>query len=217
MDDEEYVNLEELIEEKQKLYQIQLNNDKLIIKNIGYGIAAPEVIIEENVGIDNNLSIYNCILSQAEIDSYSKENSYYPIIKLDEKKSEDIINTYLLSIKLNKEIELDKEIEEFEIFLILINGETGSVGYKGSAGFIGSYLFSHPLDSFGETNKPTLNTGNAKFVWYDGEGLGRNLYANFRKTFLLDKNQNLRDRIDRFHRVQQHVLRLQTGKCLVAT
>ena len=127
---EEYINLEELIEEKQKLYQIQLNNEILIIKNIGYGIVAPEVIIEENVGIDNNLSIYNCILSQAEIDSYSKENSYYPIIKLDEKKSEDIINTYILSIKLSKEIELDKELEEFEIFLILIDGETGSIGYK---------------------------------------------------------------------------------------
>ncbi len=127
---DEYINLEELIEEKQKLYQIQLNNNTLIIKNIGYGIVAPEVIIEENVGIDNNLSIYNCILSQGEIDSYSKENSYYPIIKLDEKKSEDIINTYILSIKLTKEMELDKEVEEFEIFLILIDGETGSIGYK---------------------------------------------------------------------------------------
>jgi len=126
----EYINLEELIEEKQKLYQIQLNNNTLVIKNIGYGIAAPEVIIEENVGIDNNLSIYNCILSQGEIDNYSKENSYYPIIKLEEKKSEDIINTYILSMKLNKEIELDKEIEEFGIFLILIDGETGSIGYK---------------------------------------------------------------------------------------
>jgi hypothetical protein len=128
--DDEYINLEELIEEKQKLYQIQLNNNTLIIKNIGYGIAAPEVIIEENVGIDNNLSIYNCILSQGEIDSHSKGNSYYPIIKLEEKKSEEIINTYILSMKLNKEIELDKEIEEFEIFLILIDGETGSIGYK---------------------------------------------------------------------------------------
>jgi hypothetical protein len=128
--DDEYINLEELIEEKQKLYQIQLNNNILVIKNIGYGIAAPEVIIEENVGINNNLNIYNCILSQGEIDSYSKENSYYPIIKLEEKKSEEIINTYILSMKLNKEIELDKEIDEFEIFLILIDGETGSIGYK---------------------------------------------------------------------------------------
>jgi hypothetical protein len=34
MDDEEYINLEDLVVKKKKLYQIQLNNDIVIIKNI---------------------------------------------------------------------------------------------------------------------------------------------------------------------------------------
>jgi hypothetical protein len=145
MDDEEYINLEDLVVKKKKLYQIQLNNDVVIIKNIGYGLEAPEMIIEENVGINNNLNIYNCILTEEEledikdINEITSDNLFYPIIKLTEKIHIDdnsINNIYILSIKLKNEddninkIELEREITMFEIYLILREGESGLIKYK---------------------------------------------------------------------------------------
>jgi hypothetical protein len=142
MDDEEYINLEDLVVKKKKLYQIQLNNDVVIIKNIGYGLEAPEMIIEENVGINNNLNIYNCILTEEELEDINEvtnDNLFYPIIKLTEKIQIDdnsINNIYLLSIKLKNvdnninKIELEKEITMFEIYLILREGESGLIKYK---------------------------------------------------------------------------------------
>ena len=142
MDDEEYINLEDLIVKKKKLYQIQLNNDIVIIKNIGYGLEAPEMIIEENVGINNNLNIYNCILTEEELEDINEvtsDNLFYPIIKLTEKIQVDdksVNNIYLLSIKLKNvddninKIELEKEITMFEIYLILREGESGLIKYK---------------------------------------------------------------------------------------
>ena len=142
MDDEEYINLEDLVVKKKKLYQIQLNNDIVIIKNIGYGLEAPEMIIEENVGINNNLNIYNCILTEEELEDINEvtnDNLFYPIIKLTEKiqiNDKSVNNIYLLSIKLKNvddnisKIELEKEIRMFEIYLILREGENGLIKYK---------------------------------------------------------------------------------------
>jgi len=126
--EDEYINLEELIQEKKKLYQIQLNDNKLIIKNIGYGIEAPEMIIQENIGKNRNLSIYNCILSEDELLNLCNKNSYLPVIKLVEKKEENV-NIYFISVRMEK-IELDKKTELFEIYYILHEGDKKTIKYK---------------------------------------------------------------------------------------
>lgn len=121
MDENEYINLEELLNEKKKLYQIQINNEECIIKNVGYGKEAPEMIIIENIGEKNNLSIYNCIISEDEINLVNKneENKeiIYPVIKMTEKEG-DIINQYYISIRIENGVELDKIIKKFDILYI---------------------------------------------------------------------------------------------------
>jgi hypothetical protein len=126
--EDEYINLEDLIEEKKKLYQIQLNDNKLIIKNVGYGMEAPEMIIQENIGKNKDLSIYNCILTENELLNLCNKNSYLPVIKLLEKKGENE-NIYFISVKIEK-IELDKNTELFETYYILHEGDKKTIKYK---------------------------------------------------------------------------------------
>ena len=121
--DEEFINIEDLIEEKLKLYQIQLNNEELIIKNIGYGSEAPDLIILENFGLNKNLSMYNCILTENELSSElnTNQNLFYPIIKLVEKKlnnNDDKIKEYVYSIgiKLQNNILFEQKINFFELY-----------------------------------------------------------------------------------------------------
>ena len=57
--EDEYINIENLLKENVNIYQIQINNDKLIIKHIGTGSESPDIIIKEGFGIDKSLYLYN--------------------------------------------------------------------------------------------------------------------------------------------------------------
>lgn len=65
------------------------------------------------------------------------------------------------------------------------------VSYSGIT-MAGSWLLPHLLKS--ETTKKevqdisTFVSKEAKFIWFDSKGEGRNLYANFRKTFVLENS-----------------------------
>ncbi len=63
------------------------------------------------------------------------------------------------------------------------------VAYSGIA-MAGSWLWPHHLQSEILETESQINQSevpkNAKFIWYDSTGLGRNLYANFRKSFLIE-------------------------------
>jgi len=95
--DEEFINLEDLINEqsKVKLYQIQINNNFFIFKNIGEtSEKAPEVIIKENFGINNKYSMFAIIYEENELLEYN--NKIIPLIRITDK-----INNYSICIKYN--------------------------------------------------------------------------------------------------------------------
>lgn len=119
-DTDDYINIEDLIEEKEKLHQIQINDDELIIKTIGYCNHPPDLIIKENFGRNNNLSIYNCTLTENELNIeslISEHELFYPIIKLTE-KIDNYVNTYSIAIKILEKIKYDQKIILFENYFI---------------------------------------------------------------------------------------------------
>ena len=131
-DTDDYINIEELIENKHQLYQIQLNNNELIIKNIGIGSSSPDLIIKENFGKNNNLSIYNCIITENEFnfESFKLENElFYPIIKLIEIKEITEISTYCLAIKLFSKIKYDTKITTFDNYFVYSNNNNKLLKY----------------------------------------------------------------------------------------
>lgn len=130
--EEEYINIEDLINNKEKLYQIQIqetneNEEQIIIKNVGYGSEVPEMIILEDFGKEKNLSIYNCILSERELQELNElanKDYFYPVIQLIEKDSINNRNEqYFIGIKLLESIKYDEKISSYEKYFIYNNYE----------------------------------------------------------------------------------------------
>lgn len=119
-DEETYININDLIENKlKKIYQIQVNNDNFIIKHIGMGTDVPDIIIKESFGKKNNLSIYNCVYTDTEINFLKLETNkdkLLPIIKMVE-KIDGTEKIYSISIKINEEININKILMDFNILL----------------------------------------------------------------------------------------------------
>ena len=132
-DPDKYINLEEYVktqildEEIKNIYQIQLNNDILIIKKISEHYVSPDIIIKENFGSNSEFSLYSCVYMEKELEQNNNQ-IYYPLIKLVEKiingkdeKQEQII-TYSIGIKFSNPFDLEqnknKEIIDFKVFLI---------------------------------------------------------------------------------------------------
>jgi hypothetical protein len=121
--DETYINVEEMIKTTLKnIYQIQLNNDNLIIKHVGKSSEIPDIIIKENFGNNKNLNLYSCIYSTNEFDimkTTNNKDNFLPIIKLIE-KGETENNIYSICVKLNTDIKFNEIITEFDIYLTFI-------------------------------------------------------------------------------------------------
>ncbi len=111
--EDEYINIEDLLKENANIYQIQINNDSLIIKHIGTGSESPEIIIKEGFGIDNSLNLYNCIYKEKEFNNIN--DIFFPIIKL--KKKEEY---YTIIIKLNT-IKYNLIINDFQLYFTYSN------------------------------------------------------------------------------------------------
>ncbi len=143
-DSDEYVDLSTCVEDNLKhIFQFHLINEKLIIKYIGKSTDTPDIIIMENFGSKSNMSLYNCVYSQDELESIKNVESinknkeeiinetnhedidvtknlklFFPIVKLVIKND---LENYIISsivIKLNQEILYDQEIKEWELYWI---------------------------------------------------------------------------------------------------
>lgn len=121
-DSDEYIDLSYKVNENIKqIFQFQLFDEKLIIKYIGKSSETPDIIIAENFGPDKNFSLYNCVYSKDEFEinknKVDKLALYYPIVKLVIKK----VNCEIISciaIKLEQEIEYEKEIKEWCLYWV---------------------------------------------------------------------------------------------------
>ena len=96
---EEFINLDDLInkiEEKKKIFQIQVSNDNFIFKYIGNISldSPPDMIIKENFGINNSFNMYSILYEENELINYN--NKIIPLIKITNK-----IDNYSICIKYN--------------------------------------------------------------------------------------------------------------------
>jgi len=127
--DTDYMNVEDLLpKSKDKIYQIQINNDKIMVKHIGYFDECPDIIIAENLGKNKNLSLYSCVYKLDELVQYNSANNLdklFPIIKLTELSGiQEIPNpsVYSIAVKFNSLINFDgigeDPCEDFDIFFV---------------------------------------------------------------------------------------------------
>jgi hypothetical protein len=96
---EEFINLDDLInkiEEKKKIFQIQVSNNNFIFKYIGNISldSPPDMIIKENFGINNSFNMYSILYEENELINYN--NKIIPLIKITNK-----IDNYSICIKYN--------------------------------------------------------------------------------------------------------------------
>ena len=118
-DSENYINVEDLIAKSvENIYQLQINNNILTIKLIGTGSQPPDMIIKENFGIQNKMSLYSCLYGETELTELTKSNRenanlYIPIIKLINQLDMEI---YSISVNINQFDITVKETEDFDIY-----------------------------------------------------------------------------------------------------
>lgn len=119
-DDDTYINITEMLDIQIKnIYQIQINNEIVVIKHIGRGSHVPDIIIKENFGKKKNLNLYNCVYANQEIDFFKTkvdEEKFFPIIKLVE-KLEPENKIYSLSIKLKCLFNYNEPLTDFNLYL----------------------------------------------------------------------------------------------------
>jgi hypothetical protein len=119
-EDDTYIDINEILKSQLKnIYQIQINNESIIIKHIGVGSHVPDMIIKEAFGKNNNLNLYNCVYMESEIEFLKSELSndkFLPIVKLVE-KSDSETKIYSISIKVNELIEFNKPYTNFNVYL----------------------------------------------------------------------------------------------------
>ena len=114
--DSEYINIESLLEDNKKnIYQFHLNNEKLIIKNIGRSTEAHDVIIKENFGPKLSMNLYNCIYMENEINIIN--NLFFPIIKLINYSNNKIIISSF-AIKIKEEVIYEQEIKNWDLYWV---------------------------------------------------------------------------------------------------
>lgn len=116
-EEETFVNVDEILKSSLKnIFQIQINENSLLIKHIGMGSDVPDIIIKEDFGKNNNLNLYNCIYTESDLVNKVDNTHFLPIMKLVE-KSNDFNKIYTISVKLNENIVLNNSINNFDIYL----------------------------------------------------------------------------------------------------
>lgn len=119
-EDETYIDVNDILKSQLKnIYQIQINNESIIIKHIGLGSHVPDMIIKEGFGKNNNLSLYNCVYMESEIEFLKSEidnEKFLPIVKLVE-KSDSEKKIYSICVKINELSTFNEPITNFNIYL----------------------------------------------------------------------------------------------------
>ncbi len=126
-DSDEYVDLEEIIKEKDKdknnIYQIQIFDNELMIKLVGKEFYVPDVIIQENFGPDNKLSLYSCLYDENDFELGREDDSkdpveefFHPLIKLVERES-NAFSIYSFAVKF-KNLILNEKFSDFELYMV---------------------------------------------------------------------------------------------------
>ena len=96
---DKYIKIDEIYKKQEKqLYQIQINYENVEIVNVGIG-NAPDIIIEEKIGKNSDLTLVSCVYTLNELDELSKFKCI-PIIKLVQNVGKCVIS-YCISIKIN--------------------------------------------------------------------------------------------------------------------
>ena len=112
MYNEKYINLDDLINnEKYTYYQLQLNNENLMIKTVGTGSKMGDIVIKENFGKNNNYTIYSCIYEKKDFEIIKQK--YIPLIKIT-----DNIRIYSIGVIINEEIKENILIRNFEVYMV---------------------------------------------------------------------------------------------------
>ena len=144
-DSDEYIDLSSQISDNTShIFQFHLANDKLKLKYIGKSTYAPDIIIKENFGSESNMSLYSCVYTHEEIESYNIEENkvnidnidnidklFFPLIKLivytrDDKildetnpgKSNINIKISSIAVKINKSIKYDTELIDWDLYWV---------------------------------------------------------------------------------------------------
>ena len=116
--DEEFINIENIINKqiKNNIYQIQVNNENILIKLVCNETFIPDVIIKENFGSNNELSLYSCLFEQNNFYTNNLD-ILYPLVKL-QKKNNSIIKNYAIAVKFKNQIIFDRQFLDFDIFFV---------------------------------------------------------------------------------------------------
>ena len=111
---------------EKKMYQIQVFNENIIIRNVALvknnnlenlENECPDIIIKENFGKNCKLNLYSCVYSEKEI-NFIKSDNYFPIIKLvsNEKKYKIIFS---IVVKFNEEKFIqNSNITNFDLYYV---------------------------------------------------------------------------------------------------
>lgn len=111
--EENFIDLNDLIKEHY-LYQIQINNEELIIKKIGKSKQSDDIIIYKN---DKGLTLYSIVYSSEELKYNEDLGNIFNLMKIHEKvNNKDIL--FNIGIKINEEVKINKVIKDFKVFFL---------------------------------------------------------------------------------------------------
>ena len=117
---EEFININDYLTEY-TIYQIQLENEKILIKKIGKSKTSDHIQIFKDIGPDNNISLYSVVYTEEELKECLSTGGMFDLLKLYEKNNKDNMITNLC-VKIHENI-FEKGLEnyiikEFDIYLI---------------------------------------------------------------------------------------------------
>ena len=116
-----YVDLNEIYNvDKINTYQIQIENENLIIKHIGNMPHTPDIIIKENFGPNLNLNLYSCVYSEEELVNNNK--LFFPLVKYIKKNTNNNIVS-CFAVKFEENINTTNIIRDWKLFWIKECGE----------------------------------------------------------------------------------------------
>lgn len=111
--EENFINLNDLIKEHD-MYQIQINNEELIIKKIGKSKQSNDIIIYKN---DKGFTLYSIVYSSEELKYNEDLGNIFNLMKIHEKVNDkDIL--FNIGIKINEEVKINKVIKDFKVFFL---------------------------------------------------------------------------------------------------
>ena len=109
---QEYINLDDFVDNNKYIYyQLQLNNENLIIKKVGTGSKMGDIVIKENFGMDEKYTIYSCVYEKTDFDII--KTKYIPLIKIT-----DNIRVYSIGVIINEEIKEDTILNDFKVYVV---------------------------------------------------------------------------------------------------